>query len=203
MLFSLLIICKYYRIPTDQSEHELWLETINKNSEEKISHCSGWICNLHFKSADIEQVKGKIKLKKGAVPSIFGCTSEKKHDEREHQQNNKCTDCDICETCIQKLNQMRSEHERAQLKLRLNHEIVQFRKDDKISRLKKEVFNKYEKLDGLKQRVGLVEKMNRQYEREIERLREKLLHLNGASSVQVIFSFQYSINSYFNLNYIF
>lgn len=196
-LFSLLMMCTYYRIPAEPRENELWLNSMNEKSAKRISSCSGWICNLHFKSTDIEREKGKFKLKKGVIPTIFDCTREKINDERENRQNNECTEHHICETCTQKLNQMRSEHECAQLKLRLNHEIVQYKKDDQISKLKKEVHDKCEKFDGLKERVAYVEKMNRQYEGEIQSLREKILHLNGASSVKVIFSIQYSLNFIF------
>lgn len=142
---------------------------------------------------DIEKVNGKLKLKNGTVPEIFARECNKKTDERKdtnhNQQNNKCIDCESCETCTQKLNQMRNEYKCAQLKLRLNHEIVQYKKNDQINALKKEIFDKCEKLDALKERNTFLGKLNRQYEREIKSLREKMLCRNDASSAKVIFSF--------------
>lgn len=166
-----------YRFPTEAREIELWHTAINTNNEKRSSNNS--ICKLHFQSIDIVKVRGQLKLKKNAVPMFFVCQIDEKSDDEidssPNRQTNKCIDCDAFN---EQLNQMRAEHERELLKLRLNNEIVQYKKNDDIDKLRG-------KLDSLKERVAVSEKLNRQYEVEIEKIRDKMLCWNDASNVKV------------------
>lgn len=124
-------------------------------------------------------MRGQLKLKEGAVPMFFVCQNDEKSEDKivsnQNSQTNKCTNCDAF---IQQLNEMRAEHERALCKLRLNNEIEQYKKNDDIGKLRG-------KLDALKERITILGKLNRQFELEIKKIREKMLCYSDASNVKV------------------
>lgn len=155
----------------DKNEHKVWVEILNLS--EMIG--MGWLCNLHFLTTDIETVNNQTKLKKGCLPIAV-----------HNAQIENCNHCESCTECIQKLELVHSEYEKCKLKTRLNFEIEQYKTNDEIAKLKKNGLDQREKISALKQRVALLENLNKQLNAQTKKLQEKVLVDLSASNVQVL-----------------
>lgn len=60
----------YYSVPLVHLRNE-WIEAIEKQQPFDFSSLQFDVCELHFKKGDIVLQGKRIKLREGAVPSVF------------------------------------------------------------------------------------------------------------------------------------
>lgn len=137
---------------------------------------SGWICNLHFVSVDIERVRGRFKLKIGAVPTLFD--AQENQSSLDADQN--CSNIDEISTLRNSCNECndlileRNQLKRMLLKNQIDANIQLQIKEKKIEKLEEKCYDQILIINSLKEKDVSLEKMVKHNESQIRNLQEQL-----------------------------
>lgn len=175
--FILIIILIEFRFPSEEEQKKQWLNAINMSND--VDHqCkgSGWICNLHFVSVDIERVRGRFKLKIGAVPTLFD--AQENQSSLDADQN--CSNIDEISTLRNSCNECndlileRNQLKRMLLKNQIDANIQLQIKEKKIEKLEEKCYDQILIINSLKEKDVSLEKMVKHNESQIRNLQEQL-----------------------------
>lgn len=173
----------------EPEEKKAWINAINKNNSEKHkSNGTGWLCDLHFSLNDIQNVRGRPKLKKGVIPVNFIVPTNQ--SVLDSDSNNKLEDTDVehhcdlqqsCNSCSTLLSE-RDELKRILFKTEIDFDCEKQNINVQLENQRKICNDQSIEIKHLKEKISILEKVAEKRESEIRMLREQTLgHMNAAS----------------------
>lgn len=165
-------IMEYYRFPKDEDEKQKWINAIKNYTDRVI----GFVCGLHFASTDLQKIKGRTQVKKGAIPFVSTSSMTDVPEETEGQK-----DCRNCAGLQLDYNELKDKY----LKDRLELEMKLLEQSDVIEKLQQKCNDQHILINGYKRKILSLEKTEKEITKNNEDLRDKLLGKLNALNTKV------------------